>query len=152
MDNFESSSSRWTFPTHLDGFLCWDTIHLSTCPFATRMSRQAAGLWFAAFSHMSSPPTSPAMKSCSKAKATEMEQEQQCLVITSHGGCQSPETRSELPLPNFNPLLLLFGLQTSLVVLLQPVNHQDKLRCHITGPRRKMEEWNKYPPHPFLPP
>lgn len=65
MDNSESFSSRWTFPASLDGFLSWATIHLSTCPSATRMSRQAGGLWFAAFSHMSSP----IMKSsCSKAK------------------------------------------------------------------------------------
>lgn len=40
--------------------------------------------------------------SYSKAKATGMEQEQQYLVPTAHGGSQAPETRSELPLPNLN--------------------------------------------------
>lgn len=121
MDNSESSSSRWTFPTHLDYFPSWATIHLSTRLSAIRMFREAGGLWFTAFSHTSSAATSPAMKSsCSKAKATAMEQEQQCLEPTAHGGSQSPETRSELPLPNLNPFLLLFGLQASLAVFPQP--------------------------------
>lgn len=71
---------------------------------------------------------------------------------TAHECSQSPETRSDLPLPNLNPFLLLFGLQASLAALPEPVNYQDKLMCHISGPRSKMEERNKYPPCPFLPP